>query len=207
MKTPPEERPQRASEEPELLEQVRAGSADAFAVVVQAYSERLYAVVLRIVHDPADAEEVVQETFLKAYRNLARFQGDSALYTWLYRIAVNAAVDHAKKQRRRRHLSLDDEDSGHEPALPVAESAPEARSEKEELVALVQEGIEALPDPYRVILVLREYSEMSYEQLGEVLELPKGTVESRLFRARHKLKDWLQRRLELQGLQLDALGL
>jgi RNA polymerase sigma-70 factor (ECF subfamily) len=189
-----------------LVEEARSGSAAAFATIVERYHERLYAVVVRIVHDRADAEEVTQETFLRAYRNLASFHLDSALYTWLYRIAVNAAVDLAKKRRRRQHLSLDDEELVLDGALPAAGQDPGEEYERAELVQLVREGIEALPERYRVILLLREYSDMSYESLAEVLELPKGTVESRLFRARMKLKDWLQRRLGEDGLD-GCLGL
>ena len=194
-------------DETELIGRAQQGSHEAFGEIVNRYGERLFLVVHRIVRDSADAEEVVQETFLKAYRNLEGFNAASALYTWLYRIAVNAAVDHTKKARRRRHLSLDDEDQGLEAALPDQGHSPSEGSEKQELVALIQEGIEALPENYRVILRLREYSDLSYEQLGEILELPKGTVESRLFRARMKLKEWLLRRWGKEGLDPEAFGL
>ena len=162
--------------------------------------------VFKIVANRSDAEEVVQETYLRAYRNLKGFQEGSTLYTWLYRIAVNAAVDLAKKRRRRNHLSLDDEDRGLDVGPPDDAPPPEDPAERREMVELVREGVQALPENYRVILTLREFSDMSYEQLGEVLSLPKGTVESRLFRARMKLKDWIEHRLMEDGLDAQAVG-
>ena len=138
---------------------------------------------------------MTQETFLRAYRNLDRFAFDSALYTWLYRIAVNAAVDLAKRRKRKAHLSLDHEEASLAATIPAHGPTPAAGGEREEMVALVREGIDALPEPFRSILVMREYGDLSYEQLAETLEVPKGTVESRLFRARMRLRDWLVERL------------
>jgi RNA polymerase sigma-70 factor (ECF subfamily) len=132
--------------------------------------------------------------FFRAWKNLARFQFDSALYTWLYRIAVNAAVDLAKR-RRRRHVSIDEPESQVAASLRATEAPPAAGSQRAELVALVREAVDALPEPFKSILVLREYGGMSYEQLAETLQVPKGTVESRLFRARMRLHDWLVERL------------
>ena len=181
-------------------------SPEAFQDVVERYHERLFKVILRIVKNRSDAEEVIQDTFLKAYRKLDSFQADSSLYTWLYRIAVNAAVDLSKKRRRRQHLSFDDEELSLDGLVPSLTAAPDADPEQQELNDLVRQGIHALPERYRVILILREYSDMSYEQLGEVLKLPKGTVESRLFRARAKLKDWLIERFAKDGLAPEAFG-
>ena len=194
-------------DESTLLSQARAGSAEAFRLIVEAYHERLFRVILRIVHSRSDAEEVVQETFLKAFRSLHRFQEDSSLYTWLYRIAVNAAVDLSKKEQRRRHRSLNDDESFAEAASqPDFDAGPVARTEQEELRGMVRDGIQALPERYRVILVMREYGGHSYEELGEVLGLPKGTVESRLFRARAKLKAWLEERWADAGLDPESFG-
>ncbi len=201
IRTPPD-----APTETELLAQARRGSPEAFRLIVEQYADRLQVVVSRILGNPADAEEVVQETFLKAYRSLGRFQEGSALYTWLYRIAVNASVDASKRERRRRHLSLDTEEFHLDGASVDRSAGPTGESERKELSDLVKEGIDELPERYRVILVLREYEDLSYEKLGEILDLPKGTVESRLFRARAKLKDWLLRRFEADGLDPEAFG-
>lgn len=186
-------------EDHRLVVEARDGSEEAFRRIVERYHARLHEVVLRIVRERADAEEVVQETFLRAFRNLGRFQFDSALYTWLYRIAVNAAVDLSKRRRRRSHFSIDDEESHIGATIRSSDPPPAAAPERDEAIALVREGVQALPEPFKTILVMREYGEMSYEQLAEVLDVPKGTVESRLFRARMRLRDWLVERLGEEG--------
>ena len=183
------------AEERQLILAARKGSHEAFRAIVERNHARLYEVVFRIVRNRADAEEVTQETFLRAYKNLDRFAFDSALYTWLYRIAVNAAVDLAKRRKRRAHVSLDHDEAPLGPTLPSHGPTPAAGGQREEMVALVREGIQALPEPFRSILVMREYGDLSYEQLAETLEVPKGTVESRLFRTRMRLRDWLVERL------------
>ncbi len=177
----------------------RDGSQEAFRTIVERYSPRLYEVVLRIVRERADAEEVVQESFFRAWRNLGGFQFDSALYTWLYRIAVNAAVDLSKRRKRRRILSLDDEGSTVAGTVCGDVPPPAAASERVEAITWVRAAIEALPEPFKSILVMREYGDLSYEQLAETLEIPKGTVESRLFRARLRLRSWLVEKLGEEG--------
>jgi RNA polymerase sigma-70 factor (ECF subfamily) len=112
---------------------------------------------------------------------------------------VNAAVDVSKRRRRRSHLSIDDEESRVGGSIAGHEAPPAAGTQREEAVALVRAAVEELPEPFKTILVLREYGEMSYEQLAEVLDIPKGTVESRLFRARMRLRDWLVARLGEEG--------
>ena len=183
----------------ELVLEARHGSDDAFRTIVERYHARLYETVLRIVKERADAEEVTQETFFRAWRNLKNFQFDSALYTWLYRIAVNAAVDLSSRRRRRTHVSIDDEKSLAGSSLRGDDPPPAAAPQLDEAVALVRAAIEELPEPFKTILVLREYGDLSYEQLAEVLSLPKGTVESRLFRARMRLRDWLVAKLGEEG--------
>ncbi len=187
------------AEERELVLAARRGSEEAFRALVERYHARLYETVLRIVKERADAEEITQETFFRAWRNLKSFQFDSALYTWLYRIAVNAAVDFSKRRRRRGHLSIDEEGSTVAGSLRGHEPPPAARPERSEAVALVRAAVDDLPEPFKTILVLREYGELSYEQLAEVLDVPKGTVESRLFRARMRLRDWLVAKLGEEG--------
>jgi RNA polymerase sigma-70 factor (ECF subfamily) len=186
-------------EDRELVLRARDGSEEAFRTIVERHHARLYEVVLRIVRDRADAEEVTQETFFRAWRNLNGFQFDSALYTWLYRIAVNAAVDLSKRRRRRSHVSIDDEEGVGGRSLRSDVPPPAAGPQRVEAVALVREGVESLPEPFKTILVLREYGDLSYEELADTLEIPKGTVESRLFRARMRLRDWLVERLGAEG--------
>ncbi|MSR46715.1 MAG: sigma-70 family RNA polymerase sigma factor [Planctomycetes bacterium] len=183
-----------------LVLAARQGSQDAYRTIVERYSARLYEVVLRIVKERADAEEVVQDAFFRAWRNLDRFKFDSALYTWLYRIAVNAAVDLAKKRRRRVARSLDAGEVPMHEGLPGNSPEPDANLRRSEAIEWVRAAVAALPEPFHSILVMREYGDLSYEQLSEVLSVPKGTVESRLFRARQKMRDWLQSKLGPEGL-------
>ncbi|MBM4013960.1 MAG: sigma-70 family RNA polymerase sigma factor [Planctomycetes bacterium] len=188
------------TEDRALVIAAREGSQDAFRTIVERYSARLHEVVLRIVKERSDAEEVVQEAFLRCWRNLKGFQFDSALYTWLYRIAVNAAVDLAKKQRRRSALSLDAGETPLHAALPGCSETPGGPIERREAIDWVRAAIAALPEPFHSILVMREYGDLSYEELSVSLGIPKGTVESRLFRARLKMREWLQEQLGEDGL-------
>ncbi len=187
------------NEDHALVLAARAGSQEAFRAIVERHSARLHDVVLRIVRERADAEEVVQETFLRAWRNLAGFQFDAALFTWLYRIAVNAAVDLAKRRRRQATASLDAGDGSFAENLPSHGPPPAAGSQRTEALAWVRAAVDALPEPFRSILVLREFGDLSYDQLAEVLKVPKGTVESRLFRARMRMRDWLVEKLGAEG--------
>ena len=187
------------TEDRALVLAARQGSQDAFRTIVERYSARLHEVVFRIVKERTDAEEVVQEAFLRCWRNLDRFHFDSALYTWLYRIAVNAAVDLAKKRKRRFHVSLDAGETPLHDAIPGSAPLPSAAMEKREASDWVRAAVAALPEPFHSILVMREYGDLSYEQLAETLGVPKGTVESRLFRARFKMREWLQEQLGEQG--------
>jgi RNA polymerase sigma-70 factor (ECF subfamily) len=181
-----------SAEERDLVLAARGGSEEAFRTLVERYHARLYETVLRIVKERADAEEVTQETFFRAWRNLKHFQFDSQLYTWLYRIAVNAAVDLSKRRRRRGHVSIDDEASRVGGSLRAPVAPPAA-------APLVRAAVDELPEPFKTILILREYGDLSYERLAEVLGVPKGTVESRLFRARMRLRDALVARLGEEG--------
>lgn len=187
------------TEEQSLVLAAREGSQDAFRTIVERYSARLFDVVLRIAGERADAEEVVQETFLRAWRNLSHFQFDSALFTWLYRIAVNAAVDVAKKRRRRTVVSLDAGETPLHEGIEGATGSPSGALEKSDAIAWVRAAIDALPEPFRSILVMREYGDLSYEELAAALHVPKGTVESRLFRARMRMRDWLVEKLGPEG--------
>ncbi len=187
------------NEEHALVLAARAGSQEAFRAIVERHSARLHEVVLRIVRERADAEEVVQETFLRAWRNLAGFQFDAALFTWLYRIAVNAAVDVAKRRRRQSAVSLDAGDSTFAESLPSSSAPPAAGPQRGEAIAWVRAAVDALPEPFKSILVMREFGDLSYDELAQALQIPKGTVESRLFRARARMRDWLIEKLGAEG--------
>jgi RNA polymerase sigma-70 factor (ECF subfamily) len=173
-----------------LVERLRAGDEDAYREFVDTYKDRLHAVVARIAGNGADAEDLAQETFLKAFGAIHRFAGNSALYTWLYRIGVNTARDWLAARKRRPAVSLDALEPGSfDPTDPSA--SPLDDLQKEELVARVRDAMDRLPEPFRSTLLLRETGGHSYEEVAEILGVSIGTVESRLFRARSKLRDLL----------------
>ena len=172
-----------------LVERARQDDGAAFGVLVERYSSRIYALVGSMLRDRAEIEDVVQDVFFKVYRKLPGFEGKSSFYTWLYRVALNTAADHLKRKRNDRTKAIEDfagldvEAPGHTPGTDIA--AGELRTQ-------VAEAIATLPRKYRDILVLREYEERSYEEISSILGCSKGTVESRLFRARARLKERLK---------------
>lgn len=167
---------------------LREGDEGALREVVEAFRERITAVVAGVLRDRDAVDDVVQETFVKAYTRIAAFKGDASLFTWLYRIAVNAAKDHAKARRRRPASSLEDLPAG-SGGLPETEAAPPVeRLEVREQRLLVRQAVDRLPTVFRTVLVLRELEGLRYEEIARVLGISLGTVESRLFRARRRLR-------------------
>jgi RNA polymerase sigma-70 factor (ECF subfamily) len=170
-----------ADEHTALVAQARAGDRGAFEDLVRLHADRLYAVVLRVSGDPHEAEEVVQETFLRAWRNIRRFQGRSQFFTWLYRIGVNEAR-RSQERRRTRPQSAPLADA--ETQVPDERQAPAARAEAHELQRALEAAILALPLDYRMALVLRDVEGLSTEQAAAVMELGEAAFKSRLHRAR-----------------------
>ena len=169
------------------VERLRAGDGQALREVVDAFSERITAVVGGMIRDRDAVEDVVHETFVKAFFRISSFHGGSSLYTWLYRVAINAAKDHAKRRRRRPALAL--EDLGPAGAAIAAPEAPEIeRLERRETRLRVREAIQSLPAKFRAVLVLREIEGLRYEEIAAILDVSQGTVESRLFRARRRMQ-------------------
>lgn len=175
----------------ELVDRARAGDQDAFEQLVLSNQNRVYALAFRMVNDREEAADLAQEAFLKAWQGLPAFQGDSSFSTWVYRLASNVCIDYLRKQKRRREvepvLSLDDEESGWtEPA--DWDQDPQRQLERAERSRAVARGLEALPDHHRQVLALRELSGLSYQEIGQALELDIGTVKSRIARARLALR-------------------
>ncbi len=173
------------------VERLREGDAEALREVVHAFGERLTAVVSGVLRDRDAVEDVVQETFTKAFYRIHSFKGGSSLYTWLYRIAVNAAKDYIKSRKRRPASSFDDLAS--RTSLPAPARPSVEGIERRELRQQVRAAIDLLPDRFRTVLALREIEGMAYNEIAEVLCLSLGTVESRLFRARKRLRALLAR--------------
>ena len=177
--------------EQELVLRAKAGDPAAFEQLMLDHQNRVYTLCLRMTGSREDALDVSQETFLNAWRGLASFQGNSSFSTWVYRLASNACIDFLRKQKRRQEdLSLDDPDAPlPEPADP--KSSPEKALERQELRQAVERGLQSLPSHYRQVLVMRELSGLSYQEIGAALDLDLGTVKSRIARARLALKNFL----------------
>jgi RNA polymerase sigma-70 factor (ECF subfamily) len=171
----------------QLVRRVQEGDKGAFDLLVLKYQHKIVNLVLRYVRDPDQAMDIAQEAFLKAYRALPRFRGDSAFYTWLYRIAVNTAKNYLAAQRRRPmdvELDLQDPEQYDLHAKLKETDTPEGVTLSQELNETVQRAIEALPEDLRTAIILRELEGMSYEEIATTMECPVGTVRSRIFRAR-----------------------
>jgi RNA polymerase sigma-70 factor (ECF subfamily) len=170
-----------------LVEQVQQGDKQAFDVLVLKYQNKIIQLVNRYVHDSDEARDVAQEAFIKAYRAIGRFRGDSAFYTWLYRIAINTAKNYLVASGRRPPRSdIDAQDAEqYEGATGLKEYAtPERLLLKDEILAAIAEAIDELPDDLRTAITLRELEGLSYEEIAQTMECPIGTVRSRIFRAR-----------------------
>ncbi len=174
----------------QLVERVQKGDRRAFDVLVLKYQHRIYSLVTRFMRDPDDVQDVVQEAFIKAYRALPGFRGESAFYTWLYRIAINTAKNHlAARARRPRGIDVDAEDAEHIINATVLRdlAGPESLLMTEQLRAVIEQAIAALPEDLRTALTLREFDGLSYEEIAEAMQCPVGTVRSRIFRAREAI--------------------
>ncbi len=179
----------------ELVRRVQSGDKGAFDVLVLKYQQKVIALVNRYVHDPHIAMDVSQEAFIKAYRGLKNFRGDSAFYTWLYRISINTAKNHlVSKSRRMPDDDIDAQEAEqYDSGAKLRDNAtPESEMMTEEIQATVQRSIEALPDELRIAITLRELEGLSYEEIAEAMDCPIGTVRSRIFRARESIEKELQ---------------
>jgi RNA polymerase sigma-70 factor (ECF subfamily) len=170
-----------------LVERVQQGDKSAFDILVLKYQSKIIQLVNRYVHDPDEAMDVAQEAFIKAYRAIGRFRGDSAFYTWIYRIAINTAKNHLVASGRRPPTGdIDAQDAEqYEGATGLKEYAtPEGMILKDEIEKTVASAIDELPDDLKTAITLRELEGLSYEEIAQAMECPIGTVRSRIFRAR-----------------------
>ncbi len=178
-----------------LVKRVQKGDQRAFDLLVLKYQSKVIGVVSRYVHNRADMEDIAQEAFIKAYRALPNFRGDSAFYTWLYRIAINTAKNHLVSQSRRPpSTDVDAQDAEYlygDSDLKDIQN-PENLLFSDELKTVVDQAIKQLPDDLRTAVTLREYDGLSYEEIAEVMECPVGTVRSRIFRGREAIDGQVQ---------------
>lgn len=179
------------SRDARLVERCRAGDQQACEELVRRYQDKVFALIYRITGDADRVEDIAQEVFLRAFRSLNKFRGGSSLYTWLYRITVNTTLNAIRSLSRRQETSLDAFEGLERPSGSEANPVEEAASHRQ-LARRVKEAIERLDEQYRAIVYLREVEGLSYEEIAEVVDLPVGTVKSRLFRARQNLKEILK---------------
>ena len=195
--------------EPALIESARKGDIDAFNTLVVAYQHQVYNLAYRIMGDEAAAADATQEAFISAYKHMASFRGES-FKSWIYRIVTNACYDELSRRKRRPATSLEglveDSDTDVEYDVPDNSLGPEERMQQRETAAVIQSGIETLPDDQRITLVLSDVQGMSYEEIALITGANLGTVKSRLSRARGKLRHYLLAQGELSpgGLRLKA---
>lgn len=177
--------------EQELVARARAGDQDAFGQLVLDHQNKVYTLAFRMVNDREEAADLAQEAFLKAWQGLPSFQGESSFATWIHRLTTNVCIDWLRKQKRRQEvepaLSIDDEESGFAEPADWGQD-PQRRLEESERKRALERGLRELPDHYRQVLVMREVSGLSYQEIGQALELDLGTVKSRIARARLALR-------------------
>mgnify|MGYP001820721469 FL=1 len=180
----------------DLVQRVQAGDTAAFRALFDKYHRRAFAVAMGVVKNEDDARDAVQEAFVKVHKNIHKFQGSSSFYTWLYRIVMNVSIDHVRRTSRRKNLDFDERALHEESAVAgdgalipsVTNANPGKAALRRELGGAIQTALQELPEHHRAVIVLREIEGMSYEEMAEALEVPKGTVMSRLFHARKKMQ-------------------
>lgn len=178
------------TEERTLIDDAIQGDADAFGELVRLHQNRLFSAMVHVVGCPAEAEDIVQEAFIRAFRRLDRFQGNANFYTWLYRIALNRSVD--RRRTRRPTCSLETEMHELKQKTTSHEQAPSHPMELREQNQRVQQALAQLPEGERAILILREFEEFDYATISDMLDIKVGTVRSRLHRARSHLMEKLR---------------
>jgi RNA polymerase sigma-70 factor (ECF subfamily) len=182
-----------------LVRRVQQGDKACFKVLFERYHRRVYAVALSVLKNPQDAHDVVQEAFVKVYRHLPDFQGNSSFYTWLYRISMNLAIDQLRRRKSARLVGYDDgvgraDHDVDDPAqlTPAIDGAdPGKTHSRRELAAKIQAALATLPEYHQQVILLREVEGLSYEEIAKIMKVPKGTIMSRLFHARRKMQSAL----------------
>jgi len=195
--------PIQVDDEAAIVAQARTGDAKAFNELLQRYERKIFRLALHITQNREDAEDVLQETFLKAYQHLDQFQGQSKFYTWIVRIAVNQALMKLRKRKSDRSVSLDDTiDTGEDTVareIAAWDENPEEQYGREELNQILTSAVDGLTPIYRAVFVLRDVDGLSTEETAEALELSVPAVKSRLLRARLQLRDKLTRYFKRKG--------
>ena len=191
-----------AETDQQLVARVQKGDSRAFDLLVLKYQHKIFGLISRYIQDADEVQDVAQEAFIKAYRALPRFRGDSAFYTWLYRIAINTAKNHlVSRSRRPPGTDVEAEDAEYYEAGGALRDieTPASALFGAELKAVVERAISDLPDDLRTAVTLREFDGLSYEDIAEIMDCPVGTVRSRIFRAREAIDIKVREQLEGVG--------
>jgi RNA polymerase sigma-70 factor, ECF subfamily len=201
------------AEEASVVAELKAGSEEAYAWLIAQYHQPTYSLIYRILNDPADAADTTQEVFLKVFRGMNRFNGESSLKTWIYRIAVHEASNHRRWwfRHKAKETSMEPMDSGETsengPGLGIKDTLVDGRISpfdnivQEELRTRVEQELQQIQEPYRTTVILRDIEELSYEEIAEVMETSLGTVKSRLMRGRDALKKRLEMYIQQKSQQ------
>lgn len=186
-------------DEKDLLLRLKKGQQEAYRLLVRRYQAKLVSIAYGITLDREESLDIVQDVFLKVYSNIQTFEGKSRLYTWLRRITINESLNWRRKWKRRfrwHHQSLEREDDRGSMELGTDEMGPETLYRKKELEKILNQGLNELPEDARSVLILKEQEDLSYDEIAGLLKTKKGTVSSRIFYARKKLKKYLSKALD-----------
>lgn len=179
----------------ELVKKVKDGDIDAFEDIIKKYEKKIFSLIYNMLRNENEIEDIAQEVFIKVYKNLDKFHGDSSLYTWIYKIATNLCLDQIKK--RKDIIYMDEKlrvnDDEVEFQIPSDEKTQDELYEQKELKQKLEKCIEKLPEKQRAMIVLRDIKGLAYDEIAEILELKLGTVKSQINRARLKLKELLEK--------------
>lgn len=184
-----------ARDEKGLIKGLKNGDNEAYRILVERYQSRLINIAYGITLDRNESVDIVQDVFLKVFTAIKGFEEKSSLYTWLRRITLNESLNWRRKWKRRfrwQHQSIDDEEQGPSRELGTTDTGPERAYQKKELEKILNQGLNILPENARTILILKELEGMSYEEIGVLLNIRKGTVSSRIFYARERLREFLK---------------
>ncbi len=191
--------PEERQQDLELVKRVQAGEKGAFRELFERHHRRAFAVAIGVLKNRQDALDVVQESFVKVHKHIGNFQGTSSFYTWLYRIVMNLSIDHLRRRKTGRNVEYDDavlkggDAAADENILPrMLDENPRKAVIRRELLARMETALAELPEYHRQVILLREVEGLSYEEMADALDVPKGTIMSRLFHARRKMQSALE---------------
>ena len=198
-------------EEDALVTALSQGSDEAYEILIQRYQQPVYSLVCRLMNDPGDAPDIVQEVFLKVFRNIGSFRGNSSLKTWIYRIAVNEAYNHrrwfCRHQRQEVALGSEEATASHTGGMADPARSPFEQAADHETRALVEQALEKLNPKFRAAVVLRDIEDLNYEDIATVLEVSLGTVKSRILRGREALRKILEGQLDAENVRWSSATL